>query len=423
MRRTHLWLLGALLASFGLSACGGGAGEPQATGAALYVQRIAGLFGARKDEAPKGPRKETVPVHIGTVTRQPMPVQHTEIGRVEAYSTIEVKAQVSGELVEVAFEEGDEVEQGQVLFRIDPRPFEVALREAEANLARAEAEADESRANLARDKAQADNAEARLARDAQLLTKGMASEEEVDQVKANAETLKAAVAADEAAIRSSVQSVRAAKVAIEDAKLQLDYCTIRSPLKGVTGSLLVNRGNLVRANDTAPLVTIAQIRPIYVSFALRENLLAVVRERMAQEPLDVRVTVRGGESTPITGRLTFIDNTVDRTSGTIRLKATFDNADGRLWPGQFVDAALQVSVLEDAVVAPTAAVQSGQSGPYAYVVKPDLTVELRNIVAGEVQGDLTIIEDGLAPDEKVVTDGQLRLSPGSAISIAGEAAG
>jgi multidrug efflux system membrane fusion protein len=415
-------LLGAFLSiAFLVGACGKAPGDQTATGPAKYLKWATGLFSAKQDESPKGKPKETVPVRIGTVTQQAMPVHLTEVGRVEAYSTISVRPRVAGELMSVAFKEGDVVEKDQVLFTIDPRPYEVALEQARANLAKAEAQADQSRANVTRDKAQAENAKTQLARDTHLLEKGMASPEEVDALKTNAEALNAAVSAGDAAVRSAVETARAAQVAIEDAKLQLEYCTIRSPLKGVTGSLLVNQGNQVRINDANPLVTITQIEPIYVSFALAEKYLGLIRERMAQAPLKVQAIVRGAEDKPIWGELTFIDNLVDETTGTIRLKATFENTDHRLWPGQFVDVVLEVEVLDNAIVAPSQALQNGQNGPYVYVVKPDMTVELRNIVPGEAKGALTVINDGLKPDEKVVTDGQLRLTPGSTISITQDA--
>jgi multidrug efflux system membrane fusion protein len=211
-------------------------------------------------------------------------------------------------------------------------------------------------------------------------------------------------------------------VAIDDAKLQLDYCTIRSPLKGVTGALLVTQGNLVKVNDTTPLVTITQIEPIYVSFALPEKVLPAVRKRMGKGDLEVKAQIPDVDDAPAVGKLTFIENEVDQSTGTIRMKATFDNADHKLWPGQYVDVVLRLDEVTDAIVAPTQAVQNGQSGPFVYVVKPDMTVELRNIVLGDTQGDLTIVTDGLKPEEKVVTDGQLRLAPGSTVAIAKDTA-
>ena len=363
---------------------------------------------------PKGP----VPVRIATVAEQTMPVQLTNFGTAEAYTTIMVRAQVSGELTRVWFNEGDVVEKDQILFTIDPRPYDVALRQAEANLAKSVAQSEQARATLSKDSIQANNARVELERDEPLLAKGMVSKEEYDPVRTNADALTAAVAADAATVKSAEEGIRSAKVAIDDAKLQLGYCTIRSPIKGKTGSLLIQQGNLVRANDTMSMVVIAQTMPIYVTFTLPEKNLSIVKERMAHEPLDVTALIPQEEDRPVPGKLTFIDNTV--TAGTIRLKATFSNEDNRLWPGQFVNVVLQVAVQSDAIVAPSQAIQRGQSGFYAYVVKPDMTVELRNLVLGDSQGDLTIVKEGLQPEEKVVTDGQLRLTPDATVSILSE---
>jgi multidrug efflux system membrane fusion protein len=349
-----------------------------------------------------------------------MPVQLAAIGSVEAYSTIQVKAQVSGALTQVLFNEGDVVGKDQTLFVIDPRPHQVALEQAEAGLARARAQLEQARANLARDQIQAANAQVDLDRDAALLPKGMVSKEEFDNVRTNAETLKAAVTADEAAVKSDQEAIRSAQAAIEDAKLQLGYCTIGSPIQGRTGSLLINRGNLVKANDAASLVVINQTAPIYVSFTVPEKDLSAIREHMAQGALEVKAIIPQQEDKPVTGKLTFIDNTVNQTTGTIRLKATFPNEDNRLWPGQFVNVTLQLTVQADAIVVPAEAVQTGQAGPYAYVIKPDMTAELRNLVVGDTQNSLTIIKEGLEPDDKVVTDGHLRVVPDVPVKILSE---
>lgn len=371
---------------------------------------------------PMARASEPAPVRVAPVTRQSVPLELNDQGRVEAYSTIQVKAQVSGELTEVHFAEGDMVEQGQILFTIDKRPFEIALREAEANLARAQAQLEQSNANRARDAAQAENARAELERDAALIKKGMVSQEEYDQVRSTAEALKAAVAADDAAIKAAAQSIEGAKTAIEDAKLQLDYCAIRSPIRGRTGSLLVHRGNLVKANDTNPLVTIAQTQPIYVNFTVPEKDLLTVREAMSKGPVEVRAVAPKHEDAPVLGTLTFVDNAVSMTTGTIRLKATFENSDELLWPGLFVRVTVQVGVEKDAVVVPAAAIQPGQDGAYAYVVNGEMKAELREISAGVTWGGVTVVKEGLNPDEQVIVDGILRVTPGGTVRIVADEA-
>ena len=393
----------ALLAVLVLSACGNGA--------------KGGPGGAKRP-------KEAAPVRIGEVLEQPMPIQLTTIGAVESYTTVMVKSQVSGELTRVWFNEGDVVKEGQTLFSIDTRPYDVALEQAEANLAKAQAQVEQARASLAKDKVQADNAQVQLARDEDLLPKKMVSKQEYDQVRTTAEALKAALMADEASIKSAAEGIRGAQAEIDAAKLQLDYCTIHAPITGKTGSLQIYKGNLVKANDTAAMVMISQTQPIYVSFTVLDKQLADIRQYMAQGPLEVKALIPQQEDSPATGTLTFVDNTVDRTTGTIRLKATFTNEDNRLWPGQFVDTVLQVTVHANAVVAPTRAIQTGQQGPYAFVVQagegegePGMTAELRKVVPGETFGEMTAITEGLQPGEKVVTEGHLRVTPGGQVKI------
>ena len=369
------------------------------------------------------PTPPPAPVKIAEVKEQVMPVELINVGSVEAYSTIMVKAQVSGQLVGVWFKEGDIVEEGQKLFTIDPRPYEVALEQANANLAKAEAQLGLSKANVARNKAQAENARAELDRNETLLKKGMVSQSEYDLSRATAQSGESSVAAEEANIRSANEAIRGAKASIADANLQLNYCTIASPIKGKTGSLLVYKGNIVKANDTTPLVIITQTMPIYVTFTLPEQHLWEVRERMAQRPLEVNATVPDHEDAPVAGQLSFVDNEVDQSTGTIRLKATFPNEDGRLWPGQYVKVVLQISVREKAIVVPAQAVQVGQEGPYAFVVADDMKAELRKLKTGDTLDALTVIQEGLKPGEKVITDGQLRVTQGATVKIVTESSG
>jgi len=350
--------------------------------AALLMILVAHGCAGKKSTGPPPP----VPVRVGDVRRLPVPLEIAAIGHVEAYSTVSVKPRVGGEVTQVGFREGDDVKAGDLLFVIDPRPFEAALAEAKAN--------------LARDRARLSEADRTLERYEDLIRKEYITQEQYDQARANAEALKATSQADEAAI--------------ETARLNLDYCRITAPVPGRTGSLLVHRGNIVKANDDRPLVVINQVEPVFVSFAIPEGDFGEVKRRSATARLPVVAVPQGGK--PETGETTFLDNAVDSTTGTILLKAAFPNRDRALWPGQYVNVSLTVAVDEDAVVAPVDAVQQGQSGTYVYVVKPDRTVEIRSVVVRRNWGGWALITSGLSDGERVVTDGQLRLAPGATIT-------
>ena len=337
---------------------------------------------------PRAPRALAVPVTVATAVQKTVPIEVQVIGNVEAYSTVSVKSLVAGQLERVHFREGQDVKQGQLLFSIDHRPFEAALQQAEAN--------------LAKDMAQQKLALVQAKRYAQLEAEGIVSHEQYDQVQTTAE--------------SSDALVRADRAAIENAKIQLDYCTIASPLEGRTGSLMVHEGNVVKANDIA-LVVINQINPIYVSFAVPEQHLAAIKARMASHTLGVTAVIPGEEQQPMHGDLTFVDNTVDNATGTIRLKGTFANSGRRLWPGQFVNVILTLGEQPNSIVIPSQAVQTGQAGTYVFVVKPDRTVEMRPVGVDRSLDGETVVSRGLRAGETVVTDGQLRLVPGARIEV------
>ncbi len=331
---------------------------------------------------------QAVPVTAAKAVEKDVPVQVKAIGNVESYSTVTVKTLVDGEIQKAYFTQGQDVHKGQLLFSIDPRPFKATLQQAEAN--------------LARDKAQELNAQQQLQRNAQLEKSGIISKDQYDQFQTNAAALEASVHADQAAV--------------EQAKIQLGYCSIYSPIEGRTGSLLVYPGNLVKTNDTS-LVVINQVRPIYVEFSVPEQYLGQVKEYQARSPLHVLASIPNGGGKPSEGRLTFINNTVDSTTGTIMLKATFSNGDHRLWPGQFVNVTINLTSQPNATVVPSEAVQTGQQGKYIYVVKPNLTTELRPVEVGNTVNGMTVIEQGIKPGETVVTNGQLRLYPGAKVSV------
>jgi multidrug efflux system membrane fusion protein len=341
--------------------------------------------------APTTPSGEAMaaPVTVATATRQTVPVNVQAIGNVEAYSTVTVKSQVDAVIEQVHFTEGQDVRAGDLLFTLDARPFQAMLQQAEAN--------------LARDEAQARNARAQALRNKGLFDSGIISKDQYDTFRTSADAMDA--------------SVRADKAAVENARLQVGYCTIRSPIDGRTGSLLVHAGNLIKSNDTS-LVVINQIHPIYVTFSVPEQYLAQIKQRVARGKLEVLAssTSDSGQR-PDSGVLSFINNTVDSTTGTITLKGTFPNASGQLWPGQFVNVSLQLAVEENATVVPNQAVQAGQKGQYVYIVKPDMTAEYRPVVTGISTGGETVIQKGVEAGEKVVTEGQLRIFPGAKLKI------
>jgi multidrug efflux system membrane fusion protein len=331
-----------------------------------------------------------VPIAVGKVVEKPMPVDVRAIGTVEPARTVAVRAQLTGELTSVSFKEGDDVQAGQVLFTLDRRPLEAALKQAEAN--------------LARDLANSENSSAVAKRTNELAERGIATREQVGTANSAAQAADATVGADRAAV--------------ENARVQLQYATISAPITGRTGALMVHPGNLVRANDTTPLVVINQISPINVTFAVPEVQLAALKRYLGEGGVHVAVQ-QPGESKPVGGRIAFIDNTVDPTTGTIKVKGSFDNADHRLWPGTYVNVVVTLATDPRALVVPTPAVQQGPQGTYVYVVKDDQTAELRPVKVGRTSGDETIITDGVRDGETVVTDGHLRLVPGSRVSIKG----
>jgi multidrug efflux system membrane fusion protein len=336
-----------------------------------------------------GAQNAAVPVATALVAEKPIPLELNVIGSVEAFSTVAVRAQITGALTSVNFKEGDDVRKGQALFTLDRRPLEAALEQA--------------RANLQRDTAQAANAKAQAQRYQDLAARGIATKEQVDTTTTAAAALEATLGADRAAV--------------ENATVQLQYATIAAPISGRTGALMVNEGNLVRGNDATPLVVINQVTPIYVSFGIPEARLPELKRYMAQGSVRVEALAPTDTGAPSVGRITFVDNTVDPTTGTIRIKGTFPNETRHLWPGQFVNVSVTLMTDPRAVVVPTAAVQTGQQGQYVFVVKPDQTVELRTITVARTMANETVIQQGLKAGETVVTDGQLRLTPGSRISV------
>jgi len=339
------------------------------------------------------PQRPPVPVTAAAVIQKTVPVQLNAIGNVEAYSTVPVKSQIGGILNRVHFKEGQDVRKGDILFTIDPRPYEAALKQAEAN--------------LAKNNAQLENAREEVRRYAELVKKGYVAQQQYDQIRTNAATFEATVNAD--------------KAVVENARLQLKYCYIYSPITGRTGDLIADEGNLIKANADTSMVVINQIQPIYVTFSVPEQNLSEIKKYMAEGKLKVEAFLSKEDMKPEQGVLTFIDNSVDVATGTIKLKGTFANKGKRLWPGQFVNAVLTLTSQPNAIVVPTQSIQTGQKGQYVFVIKNDLTVEDRTINVGRTLNSETVIEKGLQSGEKVVTDGQLRLIPGAKVEIKNKA--
>ena len=339
-----------------------------------------------KEQPPKRP---PVPVTSAAVIQKTVPVQLNAIGNVEAYSTVSVKSQIGGILNHVHFKEGQDVRKGDILFTIDPRPYEAALKQAEAN--------------LAKDNAQLENAREEVRRYAELVKKGYVAQQQYDQIRTNAATFEATVNAD--------------KAVVENARLQLKYCYIYSPITGRTGNLFANQGNLIKSNADTSMVVINQIQPIYVTFSVPEQYLPEIKRYMAEGKLKVEAFLSKEDVNPEQGVLTFIDNAVDLATGTIELKGTFANKEKRLWPGQFVSAVLTLTSQPDAIIVPSQSIQTGQKGQYVFVIKNDLTVEDRPVIVGRTLNSETVIDKGLQSGERVVTDGQLRLVPGAKVEI------
>ncbi len=350
-----------------------------------------------------------VPIVSTRVLQKPMPVTLSAVGAVESIASVQIHAQVTGQLSDITFVEGQDVEKGQPLFSIDSRPFDAALQQAEAV--------------AARDTATWQNAQAQQARLDSLFTRGLVSRDQYEAQRASAAALAATVAAD--------------KAAIDTAHLNLQFTRITAPMSGRTGSLGAHVGDLIRANDTSALVVINQLSPVYVAFSVPGLYLSKVRRYQGERPLQVSAVIPPGADqsamaapgqapAAITaqqrGTVTFIDNTVDPTTGTIRLKATFANADRHLWPGAFVQVVLDLTTDPNAVVVPAVAVQTSQDGQYVYVVKTDRTVEMRPVKVDRQQGDEMVIASGVSAGEIVVTDGHLRLTPGARVVERGDAA-
>jgi multidrug efflux system membrane fusion protein len=357
------------------------------------------------------------PVRAASVTIQAVPLDIRAIGNVEAYSSVAIKSRVAGQLVRVHVRDGGDVQKGELLFEIDALPFEEQLRQAEANLARNRALEKQAEAGIARSRSQARQAQAQAERYAKLLKEGITSSEQADQFRAAAEAADAGLNADISALESARAAIRADEARVSEAKLQLSYTKVYAPISGRAGAVLIKEGNLVKDNDTTALVNILQVNPVYVSFAVPEKWLEQVRNRMRIRRLQVLAAGEGSDAAPESGILEFIDNTVDTSTGTIRMKATFPNRNLTLWPGQFANVTMTLDVQRNAVTVPVQAVQNRQEGQYVWIVKPDMTAELRPVRVARTHGDTAVVSDGVQAGESVITEGQLRVTPGAALVL------
>lgn len=358
-----------------------------------------GLLGSCSRQSPGEERAKPgagkpVPVTVATVVRKSLPVELRTFGTVEPSAIVAIRAELGEILETVHIRKGQKLNKGDLLFTIDPRPFRAVLEQAKAN--------------LARDMAQAANAKREAERELSLLKKSLSSEQDYEKAKTTAEAMEAVVSADRAAVNA--------------AELQVEHCFIRSPVDGVAGNVLVDQGNLLKITDMV-LVIINRIRPVEVSFSIPQADLPAVRRYMADANLPVQAVIPREENDPEKGDLTFVDNAVDKTTGTIQLRGTFANLRERLWPGQYVQVTLKLTTQNDAITAPTRAVQTGRDGKYVFVIKPDGTAEFRPIVPGRTAGLETVVAKGLLEGERVVTDGHLRLVNGARVEVQGERGG
>jgi membrane fusion protein, multidrug efflux system len=357
-----------------------------------------------------GMKGGAVSVVVSKAVQKDVPIDLRIVGTVEASSTVTVKSQISGELTRVFFREGDFVKKGDELFSIDARTYDAQLNQIQANVKKDEAALTQIEANLARDLAQQKYAQSEAARYSSLLEKRLVSKEQTEQVNASADAASAAVRADQAAIQSARATVEATKAAVADARVMLSYTNMRSPMDGRTGNLMIKQGNII--SPSTELTTINQVEPIYITFSIPENQLRSVKQGQV-----VSVLPEAGFSPPDPGKLFFINNAVDPTTGTILAKAIFSNRDHKLWPGEYVQIVLRLGTKPNALIIPSQAVQTGQDGPFVFVVKSDQKVESRPVVPGMSLDGQVVIDKGIEAGEIVVTEGQLRLATGSTVQF------
>lgn len=393
-------------------ACSGASAQDPAGGAGAGGRGGGGRGGRAGGRGAGGGAAQ--PVVVTKVTQRDVPVDLAAVGNVEAYASVSVRSQVTGQLQEAFFHEGDIVKKGDKLFAIDQRPLEAVAQQAEANFTRDQALLNQAEAQLTRDKANAEYQLAAADRQAALIEKGIVSKEQADQARAASAALQATLKADAAAVESAKAQLVVQQAVVDNAKVQLSFAVIRATIDGRTGNNTVKAGNLVQANSTE-LVTIAQLQPVYVTFSIPATNLPTIKHITTGTTMAVTASPQDGDPEPVEGKLTFVDNLVDSATDTIKLKATFTNKDLRLWPGQFTRVSLRLTTLMHATVIPSQAVQVGQDGQFVFVVKEDSTVEQRPVTLGQRMGEIVVIDKGLNVGETIVTEGQLRLEQGTKV--------
>jgi len=360
-------------------------------------------------------------VSVASAVTQDVPLYLDAIGKTVAREVVSIEPQISGRIIKIHFTDGADVKKGDLLFTIDPQPFEVSLQQAQANLARSTALKQQAEANLAKDTAQARTGEVERRRYEQLVEQGVVSKEQFDQVRTSSETFNATVGADVAAIRSAEQAMKADEAAVAATQVQLAYCYIHSPIDGRAGQRLVDVGNVVNPGNLGkptPLLVIERVDPIYADFTIPQHELSDVQHNMALGKLRAEVRLPDQADNPAAGELTFLDNAVQNTTGTVNLRATIANRDRRFWPGRFVNIRLVLGTIKSAVLIPASAPEMSAKGQFVYVVSDDLTAELRPVTTGQRQGELVVINRGLSSGERVVVQGQIAVVPGAKVRIA-----
>ncbi|HKY45480.1 MAG TPA: efflux RND transporter periplasmic adaptor subunit [Pyrinomonadaceae bacterium] len=384
------------------------------------------LAGCSNQAQPKFERPPA-PVVVSTAVSQDVSNYMDALGKIVARETVAIQPQVSGRITKIHFTDGANVRRGQLLFTIDPRPFEANLKQAQANLAKDAAAKKQAEANLAREVAREKWGLTQVERYRQLVEQGVVPHEQYQQLRADYDSLKANTEAARAAVRSADETIKVDNAAIETAKVQLSYCYIHSPIDGRAGQRLVDIGNVVNPGGPSnaesggtpnnALLVIERLDPIYADFTISQNHLTAVQDQMRAGTLNAEVRLPDVTNDPVTGKLTFVDNAVQSETGQVTLRATIPNPDHRFWPGRFVNVRLLLGSIPGAVLIPAAAAQMSANGQYVYVVKPDSTAEQRNVSLGQRQGDLIVVEKGVAAGEKVVTNGQLGVTPGGKVAI------
>ena len=403
----------------------------------LYFAGLSAIFFTGcTNKAQQSFERPPAPVSVATAVTQDVPTYLDAIGKTVAREVVSIQSQVSGRIIKIHFTDGADVKKNDMLFTIDPRPFEANIKQAEANLSKDQALKKQAEANLARDIAQAKWGETQVKRYRELVTAGVVPSEQYEQLRAQLDSLNSTVDADRAAVRSADESVKVDQAAIESAKVQLSYCYIRSPIDGRAGQRLVDIGNVVNpggsgsgssssgngsgsaaSGNSNSLLVIQKLDPIYADFTISQNNLTEVQQQMREGRLRAEVRLPDTTDDPVIGQLTFLDTAVQNTTGTVNLRATIPNNGNRFWPGRFVNIRLVLSTIQGAVLVPASAPQMSAKGSFVYVVKQDSTAEQRAVSLGQRQGDLIVVEKGVEPGERVVTNGQLGVTPGGKVRV------